>query len=206
MKSVRCNRCKSEIPIVLGRKVICLQCGFEYSQPNQHSEFCPRCSYPLEVATDPGRLCSACGWFGDKQEVLPIPPRQEDFNAVLAVLQCLELFREVCRKEQLAEAFYDAGQASDHDLRKVREGTQAARQALVTLFTTLRRRLPRILTPVNGCVVWPEDWADQHYNGNEPCDVLIGPCSCGAWHTEKEGWVQSALQHHDAIILGENDE
>lgn len=25
------------------------------------------------------------------------------------------------------------------------------------------------------------------YNAcNEPCDVLIGPCSCGAWHSIKD--------------------
>lgn len=24
------------------------------------------------------------------------------------------------------------------------------------------------------------------YNGGRGCDVFLGPCSCGAWHTEAE--------------------
>lgn len=28
----------------------------------------------------------------------------------------------------------------------------------------------------------------KYFNGNnQPCDVLIGPCCCGAWHF-KEDW------------------
>lgn len=208
MKTVRCDRCKSEIPIVPGRRVICLNCGTDFGHPQPAplhqtmSEFCPRCGCPLKTAADPGRLCEACGWFGDWQEALPTPPRPQDFNLVLAVLQSLELFREVCRKEQIVESYYDAGQASDQDVRKVRESVNDARQALVTMFTELRRRLPRILLAENGSVPWPEDWTERHFNASkEPCDALIGHCSCGAFHTEKEGWVQAALQHHDAIIL-----
>lgn len=27
----------------------------------------------------------------------------------------------------------------------------------------------------------------KYYNGNsQPCDLLIGPCCCGAWHTEAD--------------------
>jgi len=207
MKTVRCTQCKSEIPIVSGRPIICLSCGTDFKQPalyRSNSEFCPRCGSPLQVAADPGRLCDVCGWFGDWQEVLSMPPQQEDFNAVLAVLQGLELFRDICRKEQLIEVHYDAGRVSDHDLQHVRKGIQEARQALVTMYTALRRRLPRILLVENGAVPWPEDWFDRHFNASrEPCNMLIGHCVCGACHTEKEGWVQSTLQHHDAIILTE---
>lgn len=35
------------------------------------------------------------------------------------------------------------------------------------------------------CVPWPEDWPDYH-NGSELCDMLIGPCSCGASHQPGE--------------------
>ena len=34
-----------------------------------------------------------------------------------------------------------------------------------------------------GLVPWPKDWPPY---GNEPCDMLVGPCSCGAWHIKGE--------------------
>lgn len=34
----------------------------------------------------------------------------------------------------------------------------------------------------------PAHWP-KHYNGsNEPCDILDGPCACGAWHTRGD-WI-----------------
>lgn len=36
------------------------------------------------------------------------------------------------------------------------------------------------------CAGWPEDWP-QHHNGiNEPCDMVVGFCSCGAAHQRGE--------------------
>lgn len=33
---------------------------------------------------------------------------------------------------------------------------------------------------------WPKDWP-RYYNGcAEPCDTIVGPCCCGAWHQEGE--------------------
>lgn len=33
---------------------------------------------------------------------------------------------------------------------------------------------------------WPKDWP-LNYNGNStPCDMVIGPCACGAWHNDGE--------------------
>ena len=31
--------------------------------------------------------------------------------------------------------------------------------------------------------------------------MLVGPCSCGAWHTESEDWVQAMLFKHNAEII-----
>jgi hypothetical protein len=56
---------------------------------------------------------------------------------------------------------------------------------------------------VNGIVPWPIDWTDWHYNSNEPCDCLIGPCSCGAWHSKEEDWVKAILFKHNAEIINE---
>lgn len=34
---------------------------------------------------------------------------------------------------------------------------------------------------------WIIDYTGKRYNGsNEPCDMWVGPCSCGAWHTQDE--------------------
>jgi hypothetical protein len=29
---------------------------------------------------------------------------------------------------------------------------------------------------------WPKDWPPRHNASNEACDMLIGPCACGATH------------------------
>ena len=82
------------------------------------AEFCPRCTAPLETSRDADRLCEVCGWFGDQQEVLLVPPRSDVFNPVLAAAQTLELYRDVCRKELMAEQIYDAGNATEADLQQ----------------------------------------------------------------------------------------
>jgi hypothetical protein len=51
---------------------------------------------------------------------------------------------------------------------------------------------------VFGYTPWPEQWTDYHYNGcEEPCDMLFGPCVCGAWHTLDDDWVQEKLRSHN---------
>jgi len=142
MKTVRCDHCHSEVPIVPGQATICLKCKTEHGKTLLHesnSEFCPQCGSPLDVTTDSSRLCAVCNWFGDKQETSSVPPKQEDFDLVLSILQSLELFRTVCRKEQIAESYYDAGQLSEQNLLRLRKYVQAARQSLVSLFMALRR-------------------------------------------------------------------
>ena len=53
----------------------------------------------------------------------------------------------------------------------------------------------------SGLLPWPDDWLDYRYNAcNDPCDMLIGPCACGAWHTVDEKWVQKKLLEHNAIV------
>lgn len=62
----------------------------------------------------------------------------------------------------------------------------------------------RVLQPgVNGLLGWPDSWTTRHHNAcNEPCDMLIGPCACGAWHNAAEGWVRNALLFYGARIIG----
>jgi len=40
-----------------------------------------------------------------------------------------------------------------------------------------------------GIVPMPKDYIGAFYNSNGPCDMVIGPCACGATHTS-EDWVQ----------------
>jgi len=167
------------------------------------AEFCPRCTAPLETARDLDRLCEVCGWFGDWQEVLHAPPRSDVVNPVLAAAQTLELYRDVCRQELMAEQMYDAGDGTEAQLHKVHIARRHAAHSIIEMFVALRGRATRQqLNRINGSVPWPSNWTDRHYNGGrEPCDTLVGPCSCGAWHTENEDWVQAMLFEHNAEII-----
>jgi len=166
------------------------------------SEFCPRCTAPLETARDPARLCEVCGWFGDQQEVLLVPPKSDVFNPVLAAAQTLELYRDVCRKELVAEQIYDAGNATEAELQRVHMARRHAANSIIEMFVSLRNRVVKQqLRRINGVVPWPPNWTDRHYNSGQPCDTLVGPCSCGAWHQEHEDWVQAMLFKHNAEIV-----
>ena len=125
------------------------------------------------------------------------------FNPVLAAAQALELFRDACRYELMAEQMYDAGDGTEAQLKQVRLSRRQTAHALIEMFVALRARPPkRQLQKVHGIVAWPEDWTDRHHNANaEPCDMLVGPCACGAWHDETEPWVQALLVKHNAEIV-----
>jgi len=166
------------------------------------AEFCPRCAAPLDAASDAARLCESCGWFGDQTETLATPPPDDVFNPVLAAAQALELYRDACRYELMAEQMYDAGDGTDAQLHQVRVSRRQTAHALIEMFVTLRAcPAKRQLRRVHGVVPWPEDWADRHFNANsEPCDTLAGPCACGAWHDPTEPWVQMLLTKHNAEI------
>lgn len=123
----------------------------------------------------------------------------DEFNPVKAAIDVLDLYRDCCRSEFLMDQLYALGQATATDIRKVQLARKSAVHALVEMFVKLRSR-PRVLKQVNGIVCWPEDWTDRRYNSQEPCDVLVGPCSCGAWHDENEDWVVAKLRDHNAVI------
>jgi hypothetical protein len=174
------------------------------------AEFCPRCTWPLEFSHDPDRLCEVCGWFGDQSEILEKPPSRPDrLNPILAVVQCLALYREVCQKELIAEQMYDAGDVTEDDLRKIRLTCRHAIDAAVKMFVSLQKQAlaqkrpqKRILHRIQGIVSWPADWPRNLFNtSNEPCDNLVGPCICGAWHNEAESWIQNLLIKYNAEIV-----
>jgi hypothetical protein len=159
---------------------------------------------PVDTSGDETRLCECCGWFGENSETAKRPPPAADFNPVRAALQGLALYRDVCRQELVAEQVYDAGNATEADLRHVKAAGREVLHALVELFTALRHphaAPPVVLRSENGLVPWPREWTDYHYNAcNEPCDMLVGPCACGAWHQETEAWVREILARHNTAI------
>ena len=167
-------------------------------------EFCPRCTAPLEFAQDPARLCEVCGWFGDWLEVLKTPPRDMN-NPILLLAQTLELYREVCHNELLAEHLFAAGQGTEADMRRIRRARRESRGSIIEMFANvLQGQAPKRqqLKRINSHVGWPEGWTDRHYNAShDPCDMLIGGCSCGAWHTANEDWVRAMLFKHNAEII-----
>ena len=57
----------------------------------------------------------------------------------------------------------------------------------------------------NGMIAMPE-YVEMHNGTHERCDMLIGPCACGAWHTiecwdEKIGNVSEYIDSGQKIIL-----
>jgi hypothetical protein len=55
---------------------------------------------------------------------------------------------------------------------------------------------------MNTFVPWPASWTERRYNaGNEPCDMLSGPCACGAWHSLGEDWVQALFRYHQGNAM-----
>lgn len=45
----------------------------------------------------------------------------------------------------------------------------------------------------NGLVPFPTTEPSHHNACNDPCDMLVGPCACGAWHSVEEQWVRDVL-------------
>ena len=167
------------------------------------AEFCPKCGAPMDTGGDDSRICAACGWFGWKTETCQMPPDTSDFNPTLSAVQVLALYRNACRMELLAEQLFDAGHGTEADLSRVRLKVRSATHAAIEMFTALRRlpARPIILGYVMGALPWPPTWEPRRYNANtEPCDVLIGPCACGADHTENEDWVQAVLKAHNCVL------
>jgi hypothetical protein len=106
----------------------------------------------------------------------------------------------------IVEQMYETGTVTEAERDKIKLLRRSTTHSLIEMFVKLKSR-PSIPHEIlekypNGFVPWPAAWTDRHYNGcNEPCDLLIGPCRCGAWHSEDETWVQEKLIEHQAVIV-----
>jgi hypothetical protein len=153
---------------------------------------------------DDGCYCEVCGHFCDSKELLST--LGTGFNLTQNVVQVVQLHRDICRQELVLEQLFDAGVATEAELSKIRLLLRGAVHSMIEMFVKVKTRpnLPQEVLDkgTNGLVTWPEHWKDYRYNAsNEPCDFLIGPCSCGAWHTADEMWVQEKLSQHQAVIV-----
>jgi hypothetical protein len=62
-----------------------------------------------------------------------------------------------------------------------------------------RRRDPGGLGRESPLRPWPKEWKERHFNAcTEPCDMLVGPCACGAWRSP-ECW-PDVLRYYKAEI------
>jgi hypothetical protein len=167
--------------------------------------YCPRCTSPIKT-DEPDCLCEVCGWFGDASETLA-EQTPDVFSPGRSAIATMELYRDICRKELIAEQLYDAGDATEEDLHKIAAQRRESVNLMVTMFCRLRAHyetcpIETLTAEPSGTVQWPENWIHYHRECgcDENCDVLIGQCVCGQWHTGEEQWVKDELKLHRAVI------
>ena len=73
------------------------------------SEFCPRCTAPLETSRDADRLCEVCGWWGDQEEVLLAPPQATWSTPCWPPRRPSNCTATCAARNLMAEQIYDAG-------------------------------------------------------------------------------------------------
>ena len=56
-----------------------------------------------------------------------------------------------------------------------------------------------IIHPQSGMAPWPDDWP-RRYETNEPCDMAVGPCACGAWHFDGDFEVRAGVLYSGGEI------
>ena len=55
----------------------------------------------------------------------------------------------------------------------------------------------RIVKFQNDFILYPEHWPPYVNGTGRPCDMLQGPCCCGAWHDLNEWGIESIKKEQD---------
>lgn len=55
-------------------------------------------------------------------------------------------------------------------------------------------QVPQAVVDVEGMVGPPAHWPNQYNVCSDPCDMIDGPCACGAWHSPTDEWVQNGIK------------
>ena len=52
----------------------------------------------------------------------------------------------------------------------------------------------------------PQEMQGRFHNGNcpDPCDMIDGPCACGAWHSAKE-WIGKLVKRVEQLQINQED-
>lgn len=136
--------------------------------------------------------CQSCGWLGDKTEVLSRAP--DGAEQVASFRAILRAYRDICRDELMLEML---GPGS-YEVNRSKQLIAGAEQEIVNLFLKTTELITRTLPRINGWVPWPVNWPPRYNGCNEPCDMLVGPCRCSAWHQEHEA--EELLREHKTEI------
>jgi len=57
----------------------------------------------------------------------------------------------------------------------------------------------------NNMMPVPNHWPPNYNASSEPCDMVKGPCSCGAWHSLSEDWVQYRVKEFGFDKIDKSD-
>jgi len=51
----------------------------------------------------------------------------------------------------------------------------------------------KILYEKKDLIPAPDHWPNRYNACTDPCDMIKGPCVCGAWHNLEEEWVKFGM-------------
>ena len=92
--------------------------------------YCPRCGSPV---TD--ESCDTCGYWFDAKEALTEPT--PGAGVIHNVSELLDLYEDICRKEQLMDGLFLRGEATNTDVLHCDLMRRQSKQAIIEMFIKL---------------------------------------------------------------------
>jgi len=79
------------------------------------------------------------------------------------------------------------------ELKKIRDDFLKITKTLEATITKLEPD-----EEISKLKLWPEDWPKYKMTAySDPCDMLVGPCCCGAWHIVGEFTLKHGYLYKD---------